>query len=723
MAYLAQLTGLNPKQKEYLSKIQYASSSLLGIINDILDFSKIEAGKLDIELAPFILDDVFSHLANITSQKAIDKGLQCVFNISNSIPKILIGDSLRIGQILINLVNNAIKFTDRGEILITCIETKRYLNYHQKIELCFSVSDTGIGISPTQKSKLFQAFIQGDGSTTRLHGGTGLGLSISKRLVELMHGQIDVESILGAGSTFTFVIELPIAPIKKPNFPGEKSDLLNLVSLRLTAKEHSELQDSIESLHMRDQINLIQIDEGIHEFSKLQTAQKNLNKIDLILINGHNFSGQARDLVEFLKSFDIDIKPAIICSCSNMQNEWCKKLEHSLSIKFIEKSFTKNIFSAIFKDIIDQFSVEAKLLVPSNNLSSLNKSTSQKIHRILLAEDNEFNQEIAQELLAQQGFEVYLAKNGKEAITLLQSHHDDWFSLILMDLEMPEMDGHLATIEIRKHVQFSQLPIIALTAHAIKGTRERCVKEGMQDYLTKPFDPEILFSTIKTWIGEDPHQKSSTQAPSETIENFAFRTLDITKGLRSVAGNKQLFHQLLERYLHAQRTGLEDIIGNHTAISIDLLQRHLHTLKGLSATIGARSLEQIIIETEDVLATDTTCVTKPEFSVLMRAIESALRAVLEEISAYLDQAKSKPETTVQARHDLDSYGMIIDKLCDLLDASSAEALDYFQKNLSVLAANIDTSILASLTDTIYQYDFDAALTQILKLKQFKSINE
>lgn len=156
MAYLAQLTGLNPKQKEYLSKIQYASSSLLGIINDILDFSKIEAGKLDIELAPFILDDVFSHLANITSQKAIDKGLQCVFNISNSIPKILIGDSLRIGQILINLVNNAIKFTDRGEILITCIETKRYLNYHQKIELCFSVSDTALVFHPLKKANYFK---------------------------------------------------------------------------------------------------------------------------------------------------------------------------------------------------------------------------------------------------------------------------------------------------------------------------------------------------------------------------------------------------------------------------------------------------------------------------------------------------------------------------------------------------------------------------------------
>jgi PAS domain S-box-containing protein len=356
MSYLTLRTELNLKQHDYVTKIHRAALSLLGIINDILDFSKIEAGKLELETIPFSLDDVLANVASVTSQRALDKQLRYHVDVPPELPRHLMGDPMRIGQVLINLVNNAIKFTDRGGIELAC----RFQPCEdQQVSLSFTVRDTGIGMSSAEQAKLFRPFTQADGSTSRKYGGTGLGLSISQRLVSLMGGSIEVESRSGIGSAFLFSLKMATAPAP---------DLREAGAPELSARI-------------------------------MEMAQQ-------------RFTGG----------------------------------------------------------------------------------------RVLLVEDNDINQEIARELLSAAGVAVEIANDGKVALEKLHAADPNHFSLMLMDLEMPTMDGHATTIAIRSDARYDSLPIVAMTAHALAEIRDRCLQEGMQDYLTKPINPEHLYTTLGRWM-------------------------------------------------------------------------------------------------------------------------------------------------------------------------------------------------------------------------------
>jgi len=398
MTYLAQRANPSPRQQGYLTKIGIASQSLLSIINDILDFSKIEAGKLGLEHITFSLNEVLRNLIDIVGQKAQEKGIAIVFSGAHEVPRLVIGDPVRLGQILINLVNNAIKFSDKGEIVVQVMAEDVTLD---KVRLAFSVCDSGIGMSAEQVSNLFQSFNQADTSFTRRYGGTGLGLAISKQLCELMEGSISVESQLGKGSTFLFSASFGIATEELP----------------LTVREPRD--------HPLKRSVLVVDDSEI--------ARNMLLMSTIASISGERVEGPA---------FGLQSAPG-----------------------YLPLELTGR--------------------------------------RVLMVEDNEINRDVASELLSDLGIRVAVAVNGREGVDQVLA---EAFDLVLMDIQMPVMDGLTATRLIRSDARFHQLPIIAMTAHTMSGDRERSLEAGMNDHLTKPINPDTLAAMLFRWMPVNPRE-------------------------------------------------------------------------------------------------------------------------------------------------------------------------------------------------------------------------
>jgi signal transduction histidine kinase/CheY-like chemotaxis protein/tetratricopeptide (TPR) repeat protein len=611
MTYLVLQTELTSKQEQYITKIQHASNSLLGIINDILDFSKIEAGKLEVELLPFCLEDVLSHVKHITQQKATEKGLEYLFTLEENLPEYYLGDSLRLGQILINLCNNAIKFTDQGSVKISCTTEHSNPAPSEQIRLHIEIEDTGIGLSEEQLKLIFQDFIQADGSTTRRFGGTGLGLSISKKLVELMEGQIGVMSHLNYGSIF--YINIPLTVIKPKQY------------LAFLAKEAQQKQ--ISSSQLIEQVTAVQTTE----FQPLKTQ---------------NYAH------------------------SNLQS-------------------------------ISDIRVE---------------------NRILLAEDNEFNQEIAMELLSQIGFSVDIANNGKEAFDLLVSRDIHHYQMILMDLEMPIMDGHTATGMIRMHSEYQSIPIIALTAHAISGIKDRCIEAGMQDYITKPFSPETLFSTVKKWAKSYRHGPAKFIAveavkTSHPIEEFSFHHFNVRIALDNVAQNPQLLQQLLLRFQQDQAQfgmNLIDLLKNKNCATVE---RELHSFGSICATLGAQKIEQKIKTIELSLLADYDQTDLDELiEEQLISLQSMIDELLKEIKLYLNTASIyNNENTSNPYLDIDASPIndVILKLIDLLETYRSEAYDYYTVHSQRLVQLLGQSKGLEFCNAISKYDYESAI-RILK---------
>lgn len=510
--HLALETELTAKQRDYLTKIQSSAHSLLGIINDILDFSKIEAGKLDLEAVDLDLNEVFNTVSNLISLKAEEKGIEIFFDIDPRVPHALIGDPLRLEQILVNLTDNAVKFTEKGKIIVTAeLLSESSDGPPDEVILSFSVQDSGIGLTQKQIKRLFQSFSQGDGSTTRKYGGTGLGLTICKRLTEMMGGEISVTSRPKKGSTFRFTVKFH----QKPPEEGKKQ------------LPSSDLQGP----------NVLVMDN---------TAS----------VSGHDDN--------------------------------------------VPKSL-KQIIGA----------------------------------RILLVEDNVINQQVALELLENAGVIVEVANNGKEAVErVLASHRSSGFDAVLMDLQMPIVDGYEATNIIQKDPRFHDLPIIAMTAHAMKEEREKCLKAGMDDHLTKPVDPKTLFRILAQWIksrergvpaSEEPIEKSVLE--EELPENLP--GIDIQAGLRRVGGNKNLYKRLLmefcDEFVNAAGQ-IEEILNRGDPESGERLA---HTIKGVSGNIGASNIYSVSKKFESAFRQGD----RSNFERIMEEFERALNQVLESVSS------------------------------------------------------------------------------------------
>ncbi|HEX7262438.1 MAG TPA: response regulator, partial [Luteolibacter sp.] len=544
LSHLALKTSLNPRQRDYVSKVHNAGTSLLGVINDILDFSKIEAGKLDIETTNFRLDEVIASVTTLTAQKAHEKGLEFLARVAPEIPDVLLGDPLRLGQVLTNFVNNSVKFTEHGEIRLDIGLLGRT---GDKVQLKFSVSDTGIGMTPEQSAKLFQPFVQADTSTTRKHGGTGLGLTICRRLVELMGGRVWLESEAGAGSTFFFTVWLGVGTANGSGkiIPGKLARLRVLV-VDDNAAAREILHEPLSAIASHVTV----VASGSEAVAAVK-AQDPVAPFDIVFMDWRMPGMDGLQTSRIIKSDEtLSKQPAIVLVTAFGREEVREEAERLDLDGFLVKPVTK---SMIVDTLVNVFAEDGAADAATGEGA---RETRLRGASILLAEDNDINQQIAVELLEGVGASVKVAANGRLAVERL-SLEPDAYDLVLMDLQMPEMDGYQATAKIRSDARFARLPVIAMTAHATIEEKQRCLEAGMSDHVSKPIDPAALFETVSRFYRPaslDPHSRPATNAGGDGLDFPAIDGLDTRDGLARVAGNRKLYLKLLRQFADEQAT-------------------------------------------------------------------------------------------------------------------------------------------------------------------------
>ncbi|HQB65571.1 MAG TPA: response regulator, partial [Fibrobacteraceae bacterium] len=504
MSHLISETDLNERQRGFVNRISRTAKALLGIINDILDFSKIEAKKQELENIPLSLSEVMDEVAALVQVRIAGKPIELILDIDPLIPDALIGDPLRLSQILINLVNNASKFTEKGDILV---KVEKKLQTELDVTLKFSISDTGIGMTPDQLSHLFQAFTQADGSTTRKYGGTGLGLAISKSLVELMGGELKVESESGKGSCFFFTVTLPINSENKRPLPWEENEdeVGNVLVLENNLSAQKTISRYLEVLHYSTEV----ANNPEEALSLLE--QKSF---DFLIVN-YDLPGM--NAIDFLTLIPPSTEKAYKLLLHTIQ------LDEKNQMEAIQKGYHDCICKPI--QIHNLYNILENIKEIKTSIKKRTKSNKKIIFQessVLLVEDDLTNQELAVALLNSVGLLVVVADNGAKALEMLKENHYD---LILMDIQMPVMDGLTATQKIREMGgEYSKIPILAMSAHALRGDSERFIKQGMNAHITKPIDPHLLYDELAKWLPVAEGQKIEDNK-TETETNSLFNEL------------------------------------------------------------------------------------------------------------------------------------------------------------------------------------------------------
>jgi len=569
---LALKTNLDSRQRDYMRKIQMSGAHLLGIINDILDLSKIESGKLSIEQTEFELKDVLENVSNLVSEKATAKGLALEFQVGEAVPNHLIGDPLRLGQILVNYSNNAVKFTEQGQIVVS-VGVDEEDGANDDLLLRFAVRDTGIGLTPEQIGKLFQSFQQAETSTSRKYGGTGLGLAISKKLANLMGGDVGVESEPGQGSTFWFTARL------------------------------------------------------------------------------------GRGVAREADSGD-ELKPAHLIT----------------------------------------------------SLAALKGAA------VLLVEDNDFNQQIATELLTDAGFVVQVATNGRESLSMIVERSYD---VVLMDMQMPVMDGITATTQIRKIDALKDIPIIAMTANVMQADVDKCIEAGMNDHLAKPIDPNELFGRLVKWVkprqavalqeGDSiaSNQPAARRATKESPDDLpVIPGLDTALGLRGVMGKKTFYLDMLRMYVENQGEAPARIRQSLTAGDYETAQRLAHTAKGVSGNIGATGVQELAARVEKAIKELDTSETIEQLIASLAAAHGRLITALQRALPAPDMGQE--ETAELGPHDREQADSARSKLEQLLANDDGDATDFINEMRDVLRGILGSSRFQEIKKATDAYDFQKA---------------
>ncbi|MEX5744370.1 response regulator [Massilia sp. X63] len=700
MAYLALRTDLNPKQQDYVGKIHRAALSLLGIINDILDFSKIEAGKLDVEQVPFCLDEVLGNVASVTSQRAADKRLEYLFHVPHAVPRKLVGDPLRLGQVLINLVNNAVKFTPAGELQLSCIPLKG--GEPGRVKLRFAVRDTGIGIGEEQQAKLFRAFSQANGSTTREYGGTGLGLSISQQLVGLMGGRIAVDSAPGAGSTFHFDLDFALSGEPEPAMaaPPELSGARVLV-VDDSALARAILREALAALPLRVEC----ASDARHAEGAIVAADAAGMPYRLVLTDCSMPRMDGIELVRRVRANQALRAPPLTVLVTAFGREDVQARAEEAGVDgFLFKPFVQ---SALMDTLSGLYSA-ARTGVAGGGVARSHQHGA----RVLVVEDNLVNQQIARELLEAQGVDVDVASTGHQALEKLHQAGPGGYRLVLMDLEMPQLDGHAATVELRKDPRFDELPVIAMTAHALAEIRERCLSEGMQDYITKPVDPEKLVATLARWIGKAMPARFSSPALSaaDLAPLPGLAGIDSSFGLRNVGGNSALYVELLDRFRASQRDAGCSIRSDLDGGRLREVASRAHSLRGVAGNIGARELQSLAQEIEEGVGRPA-----PDLAALDRsvsALERAITDLMDSLDCYFANAPEVPAAAPAGAtadpNDAEAAMQAAARLESLLAEFSGEATDYFDTVRAPLGRLLGPGALARLEAHLSRYEFEEA---------------
>jgi two-component system sensor histidine kinase/response regulator len=600
MTQLALRTELNRRQKECLQLIDVAAKSLLSISNDILDFSKIEAGKLTIEHTTFNLFEVLDNAISLCTHKLDEKGVELFLSIDDNIPSLLVGDPLRVSQVFNNLLSNAVKFTEKGEVEVIV----RLLGIQQEtLTLECAVADTGIGMSPEQNAKLFQEFSQADAATTRKYGGTGLGLTISKQLVELMGGDIRVESEPGKGSKFVFSLPLDHMPDRR----GEKRPPtlpLKLVNLKIllvdgNSKILNNLIEQLQSLsfHIENCAGYLKASAAF------DAAVKEPHLYDLMVVDYRSLKDDGLLLTDKYREMpELAKVPLVVMSTFKDHLEAEELVDKCEMGSVLLKPVTP---AGLYNAIVEVFGHDELKTRKRCELDSQPRIYLESVHgaSILLAENNKINQKVALELLRKAKVHVSIANNGLEALEKVRQQD---FDLVLMDIQMPEMDGITATRKIRElHSRKKDVPIVAMTADAMVGDRERSLDAGMNDHITKPIMPEELYSCLVRWINlqkeipqpaaaGEPEREPDKDQPADFPKSIA--GIDIANGLRRVAGNKQLYLNLLRDFRQENVEFRNQVKKALSDDDTETAHRLVRTLQGVSGSIGAVELQEIALK-------------------------------------------------------------------------------------------------------------------------------
>jgi|GEM_PF-1019095 len=703
MSDLIMSTELTRKQSEYLSVVRSSSKSLLQLINDILDFSKMDAGKLDFEYIPFFLHELIDAVTDLFLEKCMSKDIELVVDIDPDVPRELISDPLRLRQVITNLLSNAFKFTSRGEI---CLTVKKLSGSEESTKLLFSIKDTGIGIPEISLNSLFDAFEQGDDSMTRKFGGTGLGLAICKNIVGLMDGEIWVTSEPGVGSTFFFTAVFKTGLAQKreeTELPPALKDSKVLVvednmSTAIVLKRY------LDSFGFNTQVAA----NAEAALIKYENALDSDSPFSLILMDVKLPGMDGIDTAHIIKENPRGNPPPIIIISAYGRELEIQRAKNIGCGHFLLKPIKQSV---LFDTIMELFGYTMNRA--DKNMSNRMFPEDFANTRILLVEDNPINQMVAMEILSSAGIIVDRAENGREAVEKLKS---TFYDAVLMDVQMPVMDGIEATKIIRKNLKLADLPIIAMTAHAMYGDKERCLEAGMNDYIPKPIEKAHLFTAIRRNVS---HLKNLSLVLKDKVNSgyaYTLPGLDITEALDRLGGSWDVLNAVLNRFrenYHHFTTHFRSMVE---AKDYDKARIEAHSLKGVAANISANDLKLAAAALEDA------CTEQNIFKTLMalNTVEDKINQVFESIrlaispqSSGLPPRKSKGEAD---RIISDSHEDIVDLMktldSSLREADPVETSTHFHRLKTLFGNSLDGSeagaLLVELEREVNLYNFDKA---------------
>jgi two-component system sensor histidine kinase/response regulator len=599
LSYLVLKTELAPRQRDHVSKIQSSAHDLLAIINDILDFSKIEAGKVEVESISFDLDQVLASVSNTLSGKAAEKDLEMHFQVAADVPRALAGDAMRLGRVLLNLVGNAVKFTDKGDVVVSVETVSRS---GPTAQLRFSVRDTGLGITKEECARLFQPFVQADNSTTRRFGGSGLGLAISKQLVELMGGTISLQSTPGIGSTFTFTVTVGL--------PEQTGQLVRMVPMDLRGMRVLVVDDNpIARIILRASLEAMSfavatVSSGPEAIEKLAAARP---PFELVLLDWRMPGMDGLETARRIKTHPAlsRVPRMVLLTAYDCEEVVSRAVGLDLD-GFLPKPVNDSV---LFDAIVDAFGRDAASAPRAQTAASPDghPCTALAGARVLLVEDNKVNQMVGQALLQGLGLTVEIAENGQQAVTMIEANRDH-FDAVLMDLQMPVMDGYAATRALRELPGTAGLPIVAVTANALPSERERCLQAGMNDYVTKPIDPDLLRVVLERWVQPRRAPASLLVEPVAIAENpVAIALPEILPGvdtgvaLRRLMGNRVLLVRLLCEFASEHAKDPEHIRASLARGDLGAARAAVHRLKGVAGNLAAQQVFASAAVLESVL--------------------------------------------------------------------------------------------------------------------------
>jgi signal transduction histidine kinase/CheY-like chemotaxis protein/HPt (histidine-containing phosphotransfer) domain-containing protein len=659
-------SDLTEAQRDYLEKALLASNNLMQVINEILDFSKVEAGQLTLTPAFFDLDLILEHLADLFNSRVSQKDIELIFSKSPQVPAMLMGDAGRLSQVLTNLIENAVKFTETGEVFVGVELNDASGAPSGQVVLKFRVSDTGMGIAADMLPTLFDPFVQADSSLTRKHEGTGLGLAISRRLVELMDGRIWTESAPGRGSTFYFTVLLGTQKSDKPQL-SIPVDLHGLRALLVDRSDASGrfLRDLLKSFTL----NVSSVQSGEKAIDELCKAGVE-SPYRLVLLNwklpgmdGITTARRIRQL-EYQGQTVTNRKQqtAIVLMVTSYALE---QMQARIDTAPVDTYLLKPVKSSqLFNTIMKMFS-GSKAVLPPVKAKRAKYDQPLAGHRVLVVEDSILNRDVAVALLTQAGLVVETTENGRAAVEKVTTGPMGYFDAVLMDIQMPLMDGYEATRRIRAwefKVQSSKfnlgesqstsgqpetgnpepgnkLPIIALTAHALKGEKEKCLAAGMDDYIPKPIDELHLRQVLRKWISHRKEREGSVTQPPDRRLPHDLAVLDVQGALGRLGGREHLYLKVVRKFIPEFGQAPEAIADDLAAGEVESAKRTAHNLNGTAAGIGAMALSQAADNAEKAISGEAA-----DRQEALAQLKNELEKVRTEISAYLDKKTSSPQS-------------------------------------------------------------------------------